>query len=195
MRKPSGFSLLELLAAIAILGILVLVAMPAFATYRRHASILAAANETMAMLREVRSRAIASNSNVGVKFTRRGDTWSYALYEDGDGDGVRNDDITAGRDHRLTPPQPLMPQLHLARIGLLPVTVTDPDGDPLLPTDDPVAFSRSAICSFSPLGSGTPGSIYMVDGTGQLYCVRVSGPTGRAHFLRYEGGSRGWEKR
>ena len=193
MRNQSGYSLLELLAAIAIIGILCAAAVPAFGTYRRHASVQAAAAETMTMLRNARAQAIAGARPIGIKFTQSGGAWSYALYEDGDGDGIRNDDIVSGVDRRITPPQPLMPQLHVARIGLLPVAMRDPDGDPLLPTNSPVAFGRSTICSFGPLGTATAGSVYIVDDTGELYCVRVVGATGRIRFLRYDG--RRWEQR
>jgi len=195
MRKESGYTLLEILATTAIIALLALIALPAFGTYRRHASVQAAAAETMTTLRNVRAQAIAGARHIGVKFVQSGAAWSYALYEDGDGDGIRNDDIVSGVDRRLTPNQPLMPQLHVARIGLLPTAMRDPDGDPLLPTASPVAFGRSTICSFSPIGSATAGSIYLVDDTGELYCVRVFGATGRVHFLRYNGGSRRWEER
>ena len=42
MRKnPSGFSLLELCAVVGIISVLALCAAPAFASYRRRASVLA----------------------------------------------------------------------------------------------------------------------------------------------------------
>jgi len=195
MRNEHGYTLLEIIATLAVIGLLLLITVPAFATYRRHASVRAAAFETMAMFREVRQRAITTGRQTGVKFTRDGDRWTYARYEDGDGDGVRNDDIRSGIDHRLGPSSPLMPQLLVAKIGLLPYEIHDPDDDVIAPTDEPVAFNRSAICSFSPLGSGTPGSIYIIDETGELFCVRVVGSTGRARFLRYNSGSRRWEPR
>jgi len=195
VKHASGFSLLETLAAVAIAGIFCAIALPAFATYRRHASVQAAAAETMTTLRNVRAQAISGARNIGIKFTQNGSAWSFALYEDRDGDGVRNDDITSGIDRRLTPTQPLMPQLHVARVGLLPFAMRDPDGDALSPNDSPVAFGRSTICTFGPLGTATPGSIYLADDTGELYCVRVAGPTGRITFLRYDSGTRRWEQR
>ena len=43
MRRPNGFTLLELITCLAIIGVIALCAVPAFATYRRRASLNAEA--------------------------------------------------------------------------------------------------------------------------------------------------------
>lgn len=192
-RHEYGHSLLELLISLAILGLMVCVAVPAFATYRRKNSIIVAARSLEMTLRFVRSRAITRSANAGIKFTGSGNDWTFAVYDDGDNDGIRNDDIRTGVDPMAGTPAPLMPQLQCARVGLLPYAIKDPDGDPLPPTKSPVAFGTSAICSFSPIGSGTPGSIYVTTDLGDLYCIRVLGPTGRVRILRY-GANKKWEE-
>ena len=194
-RHEHGHTLLELLVALVILGIMVCAAVPAFATYRRRTSINAAARELQATLRLVRSRAIARSAHAGIKFTGSGSNWTFAVYDDGDNDGVRNDDIRKGIDPLAVKAAPLMPQLHVARIGLLPYAIKDPDGDPLPPTNSPVAFNNSTICSFSPIGSGTPGSVYLTDDIGDLYCLRVLGASGRVRILRYDATKKKWETR
>ncbi|MEO6260412.1 MAG: prepilin-type N-terminal cleavage/methylation domain-containing protein [Thermoanaerobaculia bacterium] len=188
-----GFSLIELCVAVAIMGVLVLCAAPAFANYRRRASVVAAAHELRSIVRGVRARAIARNRNCGVKFLRAGREWTYSLYEDGDGDGIRNDDIDHGKDRRYFGPAIVMPSAHLAAIGLLATPVRDPDGDLLAPTAPAVQFNRSTICSFSPTGKGTPGSVYLVDGAGQLFVARVYGASGRVRVLRYQPARGKWE--
>ena len=193
-QNQPGFSLLELCAVLAIIGVLALCAVPAFASYRRRASVVAAADELRSILRGVRSRAIAGNRHCGVKFVKAGREWTYSLYEDGDGDGIHNDDIDRGRDRRYFGPAIIMPSAHRATIGLLSTTVRDPDGDPLSPTASAVQFNRSGICSFSPTGSGTPGSVYLVDQAGQLFVARVYGGSGRVRLLRYQALLQKWEK-
>ncbi len=193
-KRPRGYSLIELLTAIAILGLIVLSAMPAFGNYRRRMSIIAASEQFRSILRATRARAIASGRNAGVKFIS-GPEWTYAIYDDGDGDGVRNDDITRGTDRRTFGPAIVMPSFHIATIGLLKTTVKDPDGDPLKPNASPVQFGRSTICSFSPLGHGTPGTMYLIDGGGQLWAARVHGAGGRVRILRYDDGLKKWERR
>ena len=192
-RHQYGHSLLELLIVIAIIGLLVGIAFPAFSTYRRRNSMIAAAHELEATLRFVRSRAISRSTYAGIKFTGSGNKWTITVYDDGDGDGIRNDDIRNLIETIVGHPKPLMPQLQVARIGLLPFAIKDPDGDPLPPSKSPVQFGTADICSFSPIGAGTPGSIYVTDDVGGLYCIRVLGASGRVRILRYDANRKKWE--
>jgi prepilin-type N-terminal cleavage/methylation domain-containing protein len=194
MHDRSGISLLELIVAVAIIGLIALCTVPAFASYRRRASMISQAVELRGIFRAVRSRAITRSRHAGVKFTRVGNVWAYSLYDDGDGDGIRSDDIASGVDRRYAGPSVLMPQFNIAGIALLSTTIRDPDGDPLLPTASAVQFNRSTLCSFAPSGSGTPGTIYISDGAGQLFAVRVLGASGRVRMLRYEAARRRWEQ-
>jgi prepilin-type N-terminal cleavage/methylation domain-containing protein len=179
-----GYSLVELLAALAVVAIICLVTVPAFGSMRRRSAVRLASYDLRTIFHQTRSRAIARNRNAGVRFTKIASGWVFAVYDDGDGDGVRNDDITRGTDRLAVP-----------AIGLLPQTVTDPDGDRLLPTASPVQFNASQLCSFSPLGESTPGTIYITDRAGELYAVRVYGATAKMRVLRYDGGRRRWEAR
>ena len=193
-RRANGYSLIEVLTVVAIIGLIALCAVPAFANYRRRVSVMAAAEQFRSILRATRARAISGGRNAGVKFIS-GREWTYAIYVDGNGDGVRNEDITRGIDRRVFGPAIVMPSFHIATIGVLAMTIKDPDGDPLKPGDPPVQFGRSNICSFSPNGGGTPGTVYLVDGGGQLWAARVHGAGGRVRVLRYDSGRKKWELR
>jgi prepilin-type N-terminal cleavage/methylation domain-containing protein len=194
-KRQNGITLFELIVVIAIIGIIALCAIPAFANYRRQASVIAAGNEMRSLLREIRSRAIARGRYSGVKFAKSGKNWTYTLYDDGNGNGIYNADINKGIDRRYFGPAVVMPQFQTAAIALLPKTIRDPDGAKLLPTDPALQFGTSTICSFSPLGSGTPGTIYISDGIDNLYAVRVFGATGKVRMLRYDAGTQKWEER
>src|SRR5438067_963991 len=108
-KRERGFTLLEILTAIIIIGVIVLCAIPAFASYRRRASCVAAGNELRGILRLVRSRAIARGRNAGVKFVRSNNNWTYTLYDDGNSNGITNNDIASGTDRRYFGPAVTMP--------------------------------------------------------------------------------------
>jgi prepilin-type N-terminal cleavage/methylation domain-containing protein len=195
VRKPRGFTLIELLIVMAIMGLTVRVAMPAFLTLQRRGATRAASAELRAVFHSTRARAIARGRHAAVKFTKSGAEWYYAIYEDGDGDGVRNDDITSGIDRCVAWPRRVLTDARVAFIAPPPFKLKDPDGDPLGPASSPVQFNTSALCSFSPLGESTSGTIYVSDRVGDVYAVRVYGATAKIRTLRYNPGSKKWESR
>jgi prepilin-type N-terminal cleavage/methylation domain-containing protein len=194
MRRQLGLTLLEVLVVLAIIGIIAAASMPAFASYRRNASMRAQAAELRSIFRAVRSRAIMRGAHAGVKFTRAGNTWVYSLYDDGNGNGIRSAEIVSGMDRRYAGPSMLMPQFNIASIALLSTTIRDPDGDPLPPTASAVQFGSSTLCSFSPTGSATSGTIYITDGAGHLRALRVYGASGRVRLLSYDTGRKRWNQ-
>ena len=190
-----GFTLAETATALAIAGFVLLCAIPAFGTMRRRAAVRAAAAELRGVFHLVRSRALARAGNSGVKFIQDGAVWQYAVYDDGDGDGVRNDDISRGVDRRVLTARCLWQQPQVVSIALPDYSIKDPDGDAVAPGASPVQFNRSTICSFSRLGQATPGTIYLTDRAGELYAVRVYGATAKIRVLRYEPGRGKWVAR
>ena len=198
MRRHSerGLTLIELLIGIAIIGMIASVAFPAMLNLQRRAAARNAMSEIRAIFFAARMRAIARGRNCGVKFTKASDGWHYALYDDGDGDGVRNDDITSGVDPLAqSSRRVLAAEERRATIGLLPFKMVDPDGDPLPPTKSPVNFNNSAICSFTPLGESTPGTIYITDSITELYAIRVLAVSARIRVLRWNNGKQKWEQK
>ena len=90
MRRREGFTVVETLVVLAILGMTASIATPAFITINRHRAARAATSEIRAIFHLARSRAVTQARHAGVKFTKSGGEWFYAVYEDGDGDGIRN---------------------------------------------------------------------------------------------------------
>lgn len=195
-RKPqSGYSLSEVLTVMAIVGLFVSIAFPTMTSMVRRSALRAAAGELRSLFHAARMRAITRSTNCGLKFFLANGEWHYAMYDDGDGDGVRNDDIRAGIDKRVTEPRPALRETKAVTIGLLDRAIKDPDGDPLQPAASPVRFNRSAICAFSPIGESTPGTIYLTDRAGGLYAVRVYGISAKITTLRYDAEALRWVNR
>jgi hypothetical protein len=60
--------------------------------------------------------------------------------------------------------------------------------------DDPIRFGSSDLCSFSPLGESTPGSVYLWDGRDRMAVVRVFGRSAKVRTLFHYRGERTWRK-
>jgi prepilin-type N-terminal cleavage/methylation domain-containing protein len=192
LPRQRGYTLAELLTTIAIITSIVLVSIPSFANLRRKSAVQAAAASMRSVFQLARSRAIARGTNCGIKFVQIRGEWQFALYDDGDGDGVRSDDIDRGVDKRAMPPRTVLPGASMVSVGVLNESIRDPDGDPLTAASSPVQFNRSTLCSFSPIGQATPGTIYLTSAGRNLWAVRVYGMTGKMTVLRYDTGTRKW---
>lgn len=194
VRSVSGFTLIELLAALAILGLLAAVAVPAVMSATSRLRVSMAAHEVATVLQRARMLAVRSRVHVAVHFGTEGDTVTWALYGDGDGDGVRSRDISRGVDPELQQPIPLRRVGASVRLGF-------PEGPPprapggrrrIGRRHDPVRFNRSDMASFGPTGTSTPGSLYFTDGT-HLAAVRLFGRSGKVKVIAYDRETETWE--
>jgi hypothetical protein len=148
-----------------------------------------AAHELAMVLFEARSHARRLSTNVGVKFYPQAGRVAYACFRDGDGDGVRTNDINAGVDPQVTPLRLLAHLRGQLGFGFPPGRPPRDPGDPTRRLDrltDPVRFNDSDLASFGPLGTSTPGSLYVTDGRRELSVVRLLGWTGKVRVLRWD---------
>jgi hypothetical protein len=191
----SGFEIAELVVSLAVLTVLLMLGLPALAHFASGLRLRLAAGELEGTLRSARSLAIRLDTEVAVKFRPRPDgSATWAVYRDGNGNGVLNRDITAGIDPQVTPPQVLEELGRQMRFGFPPGRPVRDPGDPrhLLPTDDPIRFNQSDLASFGPLGTSTPGSLYLTDGQSRLLAVRVYGRTGKVKVIAYDFDAEVW---
>ena len=170
MRQAErGYQLIELLIAMAISSLVLALGVPPLLSLAAGLRVELAAAEVASTFHVARGFAIRHSANVGLKFEVAADgTVTWALYRDGDGDGVLTADIRAGDDPQVLPPSRLT---HL---------------------DDPIRFNNSNIASFSALGTATPGTVYLTDGMRHLSAARVTGRTGRIDRLSYDVASEQW---
>jgi len=195
--SEQGFQLAELVVSLAVLAVLLMLTLPALTHFSAGLRLRLAAAELEASLRSARSSAIRLGTEVAVKFRLRADgTYTWAIYRDGNGNGVLNRDITAGTDPLISPPRVLEELGKQMRFGFPPgLTARDPS-DPskrLRFADDPIRFNESDLASFGPLGTSTPGSLYVTDGQSRLMAVRVFGRTGKVKVIAYDFDAEVWK--
>lgn len=190
-----GVSLPGLTLALAVAVTAILTAAPTMTNLAASVAVRSAAYDAATALHRARAYAIAQNVHVGVKFRKNGNRYEWALYRDGNGNGVRTAEIARGVD------RPLGLFLPWTRSDVLPSILRDcrvPDpGNPgsyLDHPEDPIRFGTSDICSFSPVGESSPGSIYLSDGRNRMAVVRVLGRTAKIRVLYWRRGERGWRK-
>jgi prepilin-type N-terminal cleavage/methylation domain-containing protein len=184
--RNRGFTLVELMVVVLIMGILLAMTAPTFTAWRREAHVLGAARIFKGEFRLAHSRAVRHHTNVAIRFETGpdGHTW-YSTYMDGDGDGVLAADIGKGVDTRLAGPIRLDVPAQGVRVGILPNTPEIPPARGTIDTADPIKFSHDML-SFSPLGTATPGTFYLA-GEGVQAAVRVNPGSARVRFMFLRG--------
>ena len=88
VRSQKGFTLLELIIAIAVMAILMAIATPSFNTWRAQASLKAEAREVLGSFQRARSEAVTRNTLIVLSFSEGSGslaTWkiSDSAYPDG----------------------------------------------------------------------------------------------------------------
>jgi len=185
-RNEKGQSLVEILFTLSILGCVLTTGLTVMNHARRVYALASGTSELRALFQRVRLTAVTRDRNVAIRFRPvDGDAWSWSVYEDGDGDGVRNDDITRGVDRLIEKPR--LFQHAPVRIGTPAETIPDPTAPgQSLAMRLPVRFGTSLLCSFSRKGEATNGSVVLTDGRGATV-IRVGGTSARVNVLRWNG--------
>lgn len=183
-----GFSLPEAALATALLGLLLLVSLPALASGLWRGRVATAAREMAGEMARLRSEAIATRRRVALRVAWSGGRYLYSYYADGDGDGVRSDDIAAGRDPLLAGPRDLPSRHEGVDFGLLETAIPEvpPARGVLPPFSDPVRFGASDTITFTPWGTSSTGTLYVSDGKESVQAVVLYGRTGRIRIWRFD---------
>jgi hypothetical protein len=195
LSSRAGFSSLELVVALAVAAALLAATASGAFQLQSALAVRSAAAELSATFFRARAYALVHGSAVGIKFRRDGGRYEWALYRDGNGNGIRTAEISSGVDRPLGlalvwPRNDVRPGI--LKDGIVP----DPSspGRRLDRPDDPIRFGNSDICSFSPVGESTPGSVYLWDGRDRMAVVRIFGRSAKVRTLYYFRGEKSWRK-
>lgn len=189
-----GLSLLENLVMLALLLTVGLAVLPAALDIRARAASAAAAREFANLFAGLRYRAVGESRHYGVFFEETAEGWSWAVYRDESGNGIRSRDIRAGREELVG--GPWLVGSRWPGVDLATPPGDRPKGPPPSRSDlsdgDPVRFGSSDLVSFTPLGTASSGTLYL--GTEERHwAVVLYGPTVRIRL--WERRPAGWSRR
>ena len=138
---------------------------------------------------------MTAHASVGLRFEQEGPAWQVVTYVDGDADGIRSADIRSGKDRpsgTVYRPDEGRPGVRFGLPAGLPIPRIPPARGWLNQGEDPIRFGRSDIVSFSPLGSVTPGTVYLTDREGRLAALVLFGATARMRIRFFHRASGEW---
>jgi len=190
IRRETGASLVEILAAAAVAVILVAVSVPAIGSQRGALQAAAAARHVSGLVHAARAEALSRGVHVALVFQPSPPDFRFALFADGNYNGVRNADMSDGLDRQVSSWVRLGDQFSGARFGIVP-GATDPDSGTAL-TGSPLKIGGSGVLSFGPAGGTTSGTLYVRGPGAEQYAIRLLGSTGRSRVLRYQAAERRW---
>lgn len=168
-----------------VIAIVTAAAIPSMLSGLDRARAVAAARSLAQQCAIARVHAVGRGRYVALQFVPAGDDYMTRLYVDGNRNGVRAVDVDEGIDTPLESGHTLSEHFSGVRIGI----------DPALGFgSDPIRLSGSMLLSFSPHGTATAGSVYVLGRDGTQLAVRVLGVTGRTRVLRYQRSTSSWEQ-
>jgi type II secretory pathway pseudopilin PulG len=188
----TGLTVLELMFALAIAATLTAIALPLGGNAVDEMRTAAAARYVAGEVMFARMDAIKRSRAVGLRFQPWDGDYLYAMFVDGNANGIRTTDIEQGADPPLLAAGRLGDRFPNVRLELMP-DVPDIDGN-TGGTLDGVRIGSARILTLSPDGTSSSGTLY-VRGQNAQYAVRVFGVTGRTRVLQYRRGQAAWVSR
>lgn len=188
----NGYSLLELLFTVGALTTLAGIAIPPLLAALDEQRAAGAVRYLSTRIQRARMEAVSRSANVAIRFVQAGTDFSYRVYADADGDGVRTDDVTNGIDQPLGVAERLSDNFNGVDFGVLPGLPPVEPGSPA-PGTDPIKLGISNLLSYSSIGASSSGSLYIRGRGSAQYVIRILGDTGRVRILKFDPRLRQWK--
>ena len=152
-----GYSLIELTIVVGLIATtLSAITAPPLLTNLDDFRTARAARHLSARLQAARMEAVLRSADVALRFTATPGGYTYAVFQDGNGHGVRTRDIQRGADRQIQAPERLRDQFTGIDFGTLPgLPPIDPAGSP--PGDDPIRLGRATFSHSAPWALRRPG--------------------------------------
>jgi len=186
-----GFSLLELMFVAGIAATLGAVGVPQYLTAIDDYRAAGAARYMSARFQRARMEAVMRSADVALQFTSVAGGYSYAVYMDGNHNGVLTREIQRGIDRRVGPVEQLPDQFPGVDFGVIPgLPAIDPGST--APGSDPIRLGAGSVATFSAAGTASSGTVYIRSRRDAQYAVRIFGATGKTRMLKFDLGTRQW---
>lgn len=185
----NGYSLVELVFVIGLMTTVSGMAVPPIMTAMDDYRTSGAARYISTRMYQTRMEAVKRSADVALQFTQTARGIGYAAYVDGNGNGIRTQDIRRGVDRPLGSVERLPDQFAGVDFGVLPGLPSLDGGAP--PGTDPIKLGSSNLLSFSAAGTSSSGSVY-IRGSSAQYVVRVFGDTGKTRVLKFNVRTNRW---
>jgi type II secretory pathway pseudopilin PulG len=192
--RNAGYSLIELLFVLGVAATASGIAIPPLLRALDDYRTAGAVHYISTRIQRTRLEAVSRSAYVAMQFTHGASAYSFGVYLDGDGDGVLTSDIQSGIDRRLADVERLPDNFAGVDFGVLPgLPPVDPGGASL--GTDPIRLGSGNLLSYSPIGSSSPGSLYVRGRGAAQYVIRILGDTGRVRVLSFDTRTREWRHR
>lgn len=192
-RSGRGYTFIEIVFVAGLVAICVVAAVPGIQRAVDEFRVVGATRYLASRIERTRMDALARSSDVALRFVQDGVTYRYAVYVDGNANGVRSTDIESGIDWRSSHEERLSDQFAGVDLGTVP-DLPAVDSSSAAPGADPVRLGPGNMATFTPDGTATPGSLYVRGPRGLQFVIRITGETGRARVLRFDALNRVWRR-
>lgn len=186
--KKAGFSAVEVLVVLALVGLFILFTGTNWAGMQKQKDFEIFALETLNLFEKCRWKALNERRYAGAVLQRINQDYFAALYQDGNGNGIRRADIQSGVDPRFYGPLKLSRAMEDIHVGILNPQIPEiPPKTGIIPNaSDPVKFGSSDIVSFSPFGDSSSGTLYLgCASQQQMYAIVLFGSTARLSLWKF----------
>jgi len=179
-----GYSLVELLFVMGLMATLTAVAIPQLLATIDTFRAIGATRYLSTRLHRARSEAVMRSADVAMRFVRSDGAYAFAVYVDGNRNGVHAPDIDHGIDRQIGAVERLGDSFGGIEFGAIP-GLPPVDEGAIAPGDDPIRLGSSDSVTFTAMGTSTPGSLYIRSRRGAQYVIRIFGQTGKTRVLRF----------
>ena len=189
--SATGYSLLEVVFVLGVVITIGAAAVPQSLEGIDDFRAVGATRYIAARLQRARMEAVMRSAEVAMRFNLTPDGYSFAVFLDGNGNGVRARDIRSGLDGRIGAEERLFDQFTGVDFGAIPdLPAIDAGGTP--PGNDPIRLGASGLASFSARGTASTGTVYIRSRRHAQYAVRVFGDTGKTRMVKFDRRTRRW---